>query len=152
MARYKAKRIRNRRKHEEEFLNTFADIIRALDVDGLDAADKLHLFFSPSERKFYRRRILGAVQVTGLWWVRDNVDSHFKVHKTRKLMHRVTKYGSFWLYVRDDERDDFVDVEAKVYTPTSSEFQTVTISREEYARLDSVLGPCEAVCSKHRKD
>lgn len=105
--------------------------------------DKLHLAFGEGHREIHKRKVLGSVKVTGLWWK----------ELERKLGSYTLKKG--WnCYVREDFRESTVDIEAQVNvwvggkkSPVKNVWMTATLTQEQYAEIDIFLGPREELCS-----
>lgn len=138
-----------------------------LDRDDLTNEDKLWYAMNPKAYPIYRRKLLGRTKVSGLWWVNESQWTRYswKGHKNAiirsttepdRVMANRTFLGGGFCYIRENK--GMIDIEALSDTPKwdpikkkcyghAYEWLTVTISPEEYKRLDTLLGPRDDGCS-----
>lgn len=151
-----------------DLLTTVISPFNSPDMDFLAVEDKLMYAIRPNEYPIYRRKLLKSVKVTGLWWMQESQWTRFmwkgqgKLIKSGQDPDRCYTTHSFnnlgYCYIR--ENDDHYDLEAMSRTAkwdvdkqkdlktTACEWLTVSISKEEYTRLQEFLGPVDECC-KH---
>lgn len=127
---------------------------------------KLEAAFRASDFPIYKRKILSTMPVEGLWWLEQSQWLRFAwagrkstIIKTDQDSDRVFTTMSYnnkgFCYIR--ELQDRVDLEGMVRTTKwdkekkkrkgfACEWITVSVSKEEYQRLEKYLGPKEETC------
>lgn len=147
------------------------------DLAWMTADMKLLGTFQPEKYPIVRRKIVKKyMPVTGMWWMSESQWVRFlwhghkgKVIKTDQDPDRVYARKVFdkgWCYVRD--MGSYYDIEAvsrsTKWDPNATkeqrrrrkkrysvEWMTVSITKEEYAKLNEYLGPPTEVCCKHNQ-
>jgi hypothetical protein len=132
-------------------------------MDDVDAETKLHLVFDPAGHPIYKRRVLRAIKIRGLWWLNESQWIKWLWHGHQDgavvrgelehdcvLTERSIKADTF-AFIR--EMGDRVDIEAisRVFVKGrggTCEWLTVTVTKAEYNSLDSAFGPIDDGC-KH---
>jgi len=132
---------------------------------------KLWFAMSPNDFPIYRRKVLKVMPVHGLWWMDENQWVKFlwqghsaQVVKSGQDLDKVLATRSFepggWCYIR--ENDNHIDIEAMSRTTgwdqvkkkklgTRREWLTVSLTKEQYKKLDTYLGPIHDGC-KHPEE
>lgn len=137
------------------------------ELEDLTTDAKLFYAFNPDAVPIYRRKILKALPVRGLWWLDQDQWTRFDWHghnsqiiRSGQDQDKVLTTLSFqpgWMYIR--EQKDHIDIEATSVTSkwdpekkkrigAVREWLTCSITTIEYKKLDTQLGPVENGC-KH---
>jgi hypothetical protein len=134
-------------------------------MEDVDVETKLYHVFDPGEHPIYKRRVLRALKIRGLWWLNESQWIKWLWHGHQEnsvvkgeldhemvMTERTVKAGTF-AFVR--ERGDRIDIEAisRVFVKGrggTCEWLTVTITRAEYKTLDTAFGPVDDGC-KHEE-
>lgn len=145
-----------RRLHDSLLIDTIrAFILLPFQEVEISHDAKLCLAFGYPQRVIAKRLVLKPIKLQGHWWD-DDGESKVVVNRTLR--------SKLFCFVREDERESTVDIEARCdvfkWDPkkrrgkASAEWFTFTISKEEYKKLDEVLGPIEDVCITkfHKED
>ncbi len=139
-------------------------------MEDMDKETQLYYVFRPSDYPIYKRRVLRSAKISGLWWVREAiwVKWMWQGHQgpgvrsgqeADKLLATRAIKPKMFCWVRD--MGEFVDIEAmsdttrwdaeKKRSTSGAEWLTVTITKAEYKRLDSFLGPVDDGC-RHEEE
>ncbi len=166
--------FRNSRKDKLRFQQITEILTQPFeDLEFLAVSDKVAMMMQPEKYPIYRRRINRKITVYGLWWMNESqwtryLSAHHNngiVLKTgqdpdRLLTSRTFKADTM-CWIRD--MGDHVDLEGialvgmwdpikKRTIGAKREWLTVSITREEYKRLDEYLGPREDGCRHNEED
>lgn len=141
------------------------------DYDFLSTGDKVACVMQPDRYPIFKRKILKPIEVKGLWWMDEEQWTRFlsahhhngTVIKSgqdpdRLLTARTFSEGTCWIR----EMDEHYDLEARAKTirwdpvrqkeiGATWEWLTVSITPDEYKRLDKFLGPKEDGC-RHKEE
>lgn len=119
---------------------------------------KLYFSFRPDAFPIFKRRILGKLKITGLWWIHENEFVNWKWQgyhgtiKDGKLLATRSLIPNTFCYIRTG--GDRIDIEAQTATTKCSskgktgavEWVTCSINETEYKRIDTLLGPVDNGC------
>lgn len=160
----------------KEIMDALVRAFNDPDLAWMSLDMKLLGTFQPERIPIFRRKIIKSMPVTGMWWMSETQWTRFLWHghkgnviKTDQDPDRVYARKTFdkgWCYVRD--MGEYLDIEAVSRTtkwdPTATpqqrkrrkkrysvEWMTVSVTREEYARLEQYLGPANDVCHRHNQ-
>ncbi len=141
-------------------------------MQELTIETKLWYAMNPREFPIYRRKILKAMPTYGLWWMDEGQWVKFlwqghsaQVVKSGQDLDKVLATRTFepggWCYIRECGPDQY-DIEAMSRTTgwcpkkkkslgTMREWLTVSLTKLQYNKLDSYLGPVHDGC-KHPEE
>jgi len=141
------------------------------EMDYLTTEGKLWYALAPGEYPIFRRKIIRTMHVQGMWWMDESQWVRFlwQGHKAQVTRNgqdsdRVLAIRAFepngWCYIRENpthidleamSRTTGWDMEKQKKVGTVREWLTVSITFEEYKKLDSFLGPINDGC-KHESE
>lgn len=143
------------------------------DYEFLSVSDKVACMMQPDKFPIYKRKLIQTIDVYGMWWMDADqwarfLSAHYgnaHVIKSGQDPDRVLATKKFnkpgsTMWIR--ETDTHIDIEglSKVYAwdPVKKkdlgavwEWLTVSITKDEYKRLDKFFGPREDGC-RHDED
>ncbi len=154
-------------KRIRELIQAITGLFEGTDCEHLSIDDKVYLSFQHDRYPINRRMMKNSIKVEGYWWLPEiqKLQYAWQGYGESKLQSKngvnriwlTRRYQKGWLYVRETP-DGWFDIEG--YTSTKQmvkgksesvwEWVTCTISKNEYERLDTSLGPKQECCTTNK--
>lgn len=152
-------------KRIRELIQAITELFEGSDLEHLSIDHKVHLSFQHEKYPIYRRMMRQPMSVEGYWWLPEiqKLQYAWNGYADAKLQSKdgvnriwlTRKFQKGWLYIR--ESNGWYDIEG--YTATKHvikgenktiwEWVTCTVSKNEYDRLDKLIGPRQECCIKN---
>lgn len=160
------------RKRLYELFTLLTGPFEGEELDYLTPESKLWYVIRPDIAPIWRRKILRPIRVQGLWWMEEGQwtrflwqGHHAQVIRCGQDQDKVLAVRLFqpgMAYFRQYTEEPFIDMEAMVRTTrwdpkkgkklgTTREWLTVTLTQENYKRLDEYLSPVDDQCCNHKE-